>query len=51
MIIYTSTFEEDVGFFSTCLCARGPVDRALASGAESAGSTPAGHTINVNLYF
>ena len=30
------------------MCARSPVDRTLASGAESVGSTPAERTIRVN---
>ena len=29
----------------SCACARSPVDRTLASGAESVGSTPAERTI------
>ena len=31
------------------MCARSPVDRTLASGAESVGSTPAERTIKVKL--
>ena len=33
----------------SCACARSPVDRTLASGAESVGSTPAERTIFVEF--
>ena len=33
------------------ICARSPVDRTLASGAESVGSTPAERTIKATIEF
>ena len=44
------TFLDKISIVKYCvyLCARSPVDRTLASGAESVGSTPAERTITIH---